>query len=256
MAPGIETAIAGLAVPVVKLVGHELQPSDLERIRGSFVAALEQQLAPARERHLLESMTGQLAIAARRLATNTVRRATVLGSQAVQAENLARKQREAAAAGVAADLVDGLRAAGVASALEPGEAGEGWREALRGFLRGAAIVALSEGEEERRRAWSYVVSGGAAALPRKRKALEADEDLVRWADAVAGRVEFSWLFDDRYSGLIDQMNVEDDRALAQALVLATREVAEGLRLLRLVGIPMLLLGGGAVALLVLLIDKG
>lgn len=243
MVDPVSPIAAAAAGRFVAYLGGELQASDWERLRGSFVRAVELPLAADSEVGSLRKRRGRLAREVTRGAKNFGRRVfTREGTRETRAEKAARKRRREPVERVVDDLIGYLESA-VAAGDEPKPGPpERWSAVARAYFEETARAGLEDEDGARRDAWQVVVGGS--------------DQVASWASTVAGNLKLDWILDESLEGFVDQLNADDEFLLTHALVTAGRDVADGVRLLLFVGLPALLLGGGGVALLVLFIDKG
>lgn len=118
-----------------------------------------------------------------------------------------------------------------------------WIWFLEECLRGTAKQHRME------RVWRYVVGGDSE------KSLD-DSVISRWAQEMAREIMGRWTRDPQLRIVAAQLNLESGLGLQGALVAVSREISARLLWIALSVAAMTLLGGGGIALLVLLIDKG
>lgn len=129
----------------------------------------------------------------------------------------------------------------------PNDDSNPWHEALVGFLREAAQDGAGGKGKKERGDWSWVLCGVGDKEP-------SVDDFRRWADEMAGKVAAKWR--EKIPWLVSHIRHGAEHEAMRTLVETSREIARNTLLWFWVGIPVLLLGGGGVALLVLFIDKG
>jgi hypothetical protein len=122
-----------------------------------------------------------------------------------------------------------------------------WTEELLKFLEEAASQGIDGENDRERRDWLWVVCG-----TRKKKA--ASEDVKTWATLASRKVAAKWR--EHLPALVTHFHQEGEHEAMRNLVESSREIAQNTLRLLTIGIPTLLLGGGAITLLVLYIDKG
>ena len=132
-------------------------------------------------------------------------------------------------------------------ARQPADDPRPWPEALLGFLREAAGQGVVGNGRRERRDWSWVLCGVGGKEP-------STEDIGRWADQMRHKVAAKWR--EKLPWLVAHFHHGAERESMRTLIESSRVIAQNTLRWLTVGIPAVLLGGGAVALLVLFIDKG
>ena len=158
----------------------------------------------------------------------------------------AKETADAAVRQVAHQLTIGWGAASEKSAKHTTAATSSCQAAFRQYLeKAAAEGVLLEGENP----WRYVVTGNHTRKPEP-------QEIERWSGHVVNATVRAWHRDPLLRELVSQLNYESGFELAEALVTSSKDIARSIRWAVSVAVPFLLLGGGAVAVLVVLIARG
>jgi hypothetical protein len=238
---------AKAAGPLLSLLGGRLKRTEQELICGSFVAAI----AEIRwEDHHADDAPGWLSRNARKVFRS--REWFPAGGKNgpdVSGIKKGEERREHAGDGrrVATQLAQALITASADPSNQTQPKQTVWTEALRQFLEAAAKEGIESSRQDEQRAWWYVVAGDPDNKPN-------GSAVVVWATRMRAKVTAAWR--KELAGLVIQLHHEDDYELTRALVVSSRDIAKSLWYLVRIAIPLALVGGGAIALLVLYIDKG
>jgi hypothetical protein len=251
--------IVGAAKPLAAYLGAQLEDDEREAIERAFAKAVAAECGLA-EAERNPRPTNKVSRARRWLGEKITARPTELGEREAKRSKKERKQRDRSAVVVAQVLGAGWQAASPPGPASDGQPPRQWEPALRNYVEVVACKAIEGVDDTKCLAWSHAVTGEyEIARPdgtKGRTTANLEEACADWAARIVARVKLRWFFDNRFAVMLRQMNFEDGYALAEKLVGANREIANRLWRLVTVGIPLLLLGGGAVALLVLFVDKG
>jgi hypothetical protein len=118
-----------------------------------------------------------------------------------------------------------------------------WISFLQTCLRRTANLHLRDRE------WRY-------AIGRDVNAELTQPAIDTWVRAMTRELVTHWNRDRRLALVVAQLNVESGLGLQKALVAVGREMSQRLLWIAMTVVAMTLLGGGGIALLVLLVDKG
>lgn len=260
------------AAPLASYLGHRLEGDEREKVEAGFVEAMrrnrileEAPRSPGARwpKKKYEQAKGKLAKV--RYAFPLSKKDRGAGTSGKEKSSRRGSYKEYAQI-VAQQLTDAWRAAPIrVTADEPGQPEpedfrlkEHWTRKLLYLLFEAATDAVSGNledsdlsEEDKARlvrAWRYVVTGDPEHTP-------SDLEISQWSEAIALSVVPIW----RKAGLgemLKQLNFDSHHGLMTVLAASSQDIAVSLKRFACWAIPTLLIGGGAVALLVLYIDKG
>jgi hypothetical protein len=229
---------------LLRFVMGQLQPGDRERIRKSFIAAIEwnhlsseQRIATTKggpKRQLRAIKKGS-----KKVGTRVKDRLKKAGRQDLDDAEIS--EREAIAA-VADDLTEAWMEESAKSVLRSGS----WISTLEECVRQTALKRAAEGHGSP--AWKLVTCPGEHG--------SQTPTLKRWAAEITRQVVGYWSKDKRLSVLVAQLNAESGLGLQQAVATSSRQISKSLRRIAAAVTAMTLLGGGGIALLVLFLDKG
>jgi hypothetical protein len=258
MAHPLIPLVVGAAKPLAAYLGTQLEDDEREAIERAFARAVAAECQSEAERN--PRPMGKVRRLGRLLGEKVTARPTYLGEKKARQNKKERRQRERSASIVAQLLGAGWQAATPPTPTSDEEAPQKWEPALRKYVEVVAVKAIEGDDDTRCLAWSHAVTGRYeiarpdAAGDWTVAALQTA--CASWAERIVTRVKLRWLFDNRFAVMLRQMNFEDGYSLAEKLVAANQEIARKLWRVVTIGIPLMFIGGGAVALLVLFIDKG
>lgn len=232
-------------MPLAAYLGRKLSDGEVARIQQSFEDALRRTQLSAEELFAQDrGGASRVLREARRFRPPPLRRNK---RRKRGEERKEKKEADAAFERVATRLTEGWRGAAETSAKHSPSETSSWQVALRQYLEAAARDGM-EGDSEGSQ-WRLVVAGDRSRRPEP-------EEIERWAGRVASETVKSWRRDPMLRELVSQLNYESGFEVAEALVLSSRDIARSIRWAVFLAIPALLLGGGGVALLVVLIAGG
>jgi hypothetical protein len=240
------------AKPLASAIGGKLRKNESDLIRASFLESIAE---IRREQRRLDSGTDDQGSFLRRNQDKIASTLPTVGSgqgpdEALLIDGL---KHSAEMRRVAKQLTRSLQEAWV-DLPNPDSSGEkeaepiAWGQALLKFLGEAAAQGIDGNSVRERRDWLWVVCGV------RGPEVASSENVEVWATLMTGKVTTKWR--ERLPALVAHFRHEGEFEAMRNLVESSREIAQNTFLLLTVGIPTVLLGGGAITLLILYIDKG